>query len=318
MPSKSSANEIDFLAAQWAVRLDAESLTKDEEIALDEWLHADSRHLGAFAKARAILVSEDDELEALRAAQEGLGVSSRRTWLLRSMAAAAVLAVTGGGRLLWLAAVPGYATDIGETRVISLADGSVITLNTNSAVSVNYTRDRREVRLDRGEVLFDVAKNKRRPFIVVAGFTQVRAVGTSFVVKILPSQPVEVLVREGVVEVKRPDVPVAAPVRVVANTKVVAPVNAPIETRAVPDEEVKRALAWQIGRIAFHGETLREAATEFARYSDIQIVIDDPAVAEQTVTGMFVSNDPVGFARGVAYSLNLRAEVGDKEVRLTR
>jgi transmembrane sensor len=211
----------------------------------------------------------------------------------------------------------GYATQIGETQVVPLGDGSVITLNTNSRVTVNYTKSIREIHLLEGEALFDVAKNKRRPFVVVAGDTQVRAVGTSFTVKLLPDRPLLVLVQEGTVEVKRPAIPQAPPVRVSVNSKAVAPEDAPIETHAVEPTEISRALAWRVGRISFDNETLKDAAGEFSRYSSIEIQID-PSVADETITGLFVSNDPVGFARAAATSLNLRADIGAREVRITR
>jgi transmembrane sensor len=316
MINKTTGEDVDHQAAAWAVKLDAHSMTAEDETMLDAWLAEDLRHRGAFAKARAILVPGEEN--ALRPAETVKAGRSRRYWLYGAVAATAILTVGAGGMLWRFLSRESYSTHVGETRVIPLSDGSVVTLNTNSVISVDYTRERREVRLIQGEALFDVAKNKHRPFIVMAGLTQVRAVGTSFVVKILPDQPVQVLVREGVVEVKRPDVPVAAPVRVTADTRAVAPVDAPIEIQAVPDGEVKRALAWRVGRIAFYGESLKDAAAEFARYSDIRITIDDPEVASRTVTGLFVSNDPVGFAKGVAFSLNLHAEVGDQEIRLSR
>jgi len=62
-------------------------------------------------------------------------------------------------------------------------------------------------------------------------------------------------------------------------------------------------LAWKDGRLAFEGETLAQAASEFARYSDTRIVIDDPALAHEAITGLYQSNDPVGFARAAALAL---------------
>ena len=59
------------------------------------------------------------------------------------------------------------------------------------------------------------------------------------------------------------------------------------------------------------------AAREFGRYSDIQVRVP-PELENQTITGLFVSNDPVGFARAAAISLNLHVEVANREVRLTR
>jgi transmembrane sensor len=196
---------------------------------------------------------------------------NRRSALVGSMAAG--LAVSAGGAFwLWrLLRQESYATRIGETKEIVLSDGSLVTLNTDSRLLVHYSKTRRQIQLLQGEALFDVAKNKKRPFIVMAGDTQVRAVGTSFTVKLLPQQPVQVLVREGVVEINRPRVPQAPAVQLPANMMAVAPPEAPISTEAVPRIRVTRDLAWREGRLAFDNETLANAAREFERYSDIQI-----------------------------------------------
>ena len=124
---------------------------------------------------------------------------------------------------------------------IGFADGSIVTLNTNSRVAVRYTKALRRIALSQGEALFDVAKNRRRPFIVEAHDTQVRAVGTSFTVKLLPQQIVQVLVREGVIEIKRPDVPEAPPVRLAANNVALAPARAPISTATPSSSSTIRA-----------------------------------------------------------------------------
>ena len=66
------------------------------------------------------------------------------------------------------------------------------------------------------------------------------------------------------------------------------------------------------------GVTLAEAAAEFSRYSDVLIQIDDPEIAKGKVTGLFVSQDPVGFANAVAVSFELRTEISDKKILLMR
>ena len=114
----------------------------------------------------------------------------RRAVLAGTIAASIALVVSSGA--IWQANSyeAAYVTAIGETKVIPLPDGSSITMNTDTAAVVH-----------RGEALFDVAKNKMRPFVVTAGKAQVRAVGTSFAVTDLTTRPLEVTVREGVVEV---------------------------------------------------------------------------------------------------------------------
>jgi len=328
MTERLTSQEIDDRAAEWAARIDAGELPPDLKAALEAWLAEDPRHLGAFAKARAVSLHTEraralgPNFDPIKfGGKEEYRPNRRRLVLMGGIAAslAGLAAVTGfSTRFAGFFDEQTYSTLVGETKVVPLEDGSVVTLNTNSKVTVRYTKKRRDIVLSQGEALFDVAKNRRRPFVVAAGGTQVRAVGTSFTVALLPDQPVQVLVREGVVEIKRPNVPTAPPVRVAINTRAVAPADAPIVAKAVAVAEVNRELAWRVGRIAFEGETLREAAAEFARYSDTPIVIDDPNVANLTITGLFVSNDPVGFSKAVAVSLNLRADVGQNEIHLTR
>jgi transmembrane sensor len=209
-----------------------------------------------------------------------------------------------------------YAAGIGQVREVVLADGSVVTLNTNSKMSVKFTKERREVHLLQGEALFDVAKNKKRPFVVVAGDMQVRAVGTSFTVSMLPSHPIQVLVREGVVELNRVSKGRTVPVRVSANTQVLASRDVPIVAAEVSAAKIERDLAWQFGHLAFDNKTLQDAADEFARYSDVRIVVE-PTVANRTVTGLFIANDPIGFAKAAAAVLKLRVDVADGKIQLS-
>ncbi|MEI9994192.1 MAG: FecR domain-containing protein [Rhizomicrobium sp.] len=317
MTERPSAQNVYDQAALWAAKSDAGPLHPGEQAELDAWLSEDVRHVGAFALASAHLTPLQQHDAPSRQAERP-AFSRRRVVLGGGIAAAAAgLAVVGRSALRYFGEER-YATRVGEMRVVPLNDGSLISLNTQSEVVVRYSRNRRDIDLIQGEALFDVAKNTQRPFVVHAADTAVRAVGTSFTVRILPSQPVQILVKEGVVEVTRPDIPVAPPVRAPANTRAIAPVNAPIVAKPIETAEVERALAWRDGRIAFHGETLGVAADEFARYSDIRIRIDDPSIAEERIAGLFLAGDPIGFAHAVAVSFDLRVAVADNEVRLSR
>jgi len=299
-------------------------LPPEEEARLDAWLAEDPRRAGAFGKARAVALYSEraralgPQFDAKAFSEHA--VSPSRRHLLWGTAAAAGI----GGALLagysLSAAGEVYATRRGEMRVVPLADGSVVNLNTDSRMKVRYTATRRTIHLDRGEALFDVARDMARPFVVFAGDTEVKAVGTSFSVQRLADAPVQVLVREGVVEVDRGQ---GGFVRLNANMRAVAPLmdkaGMPlIRTAAVAPVEVERAVAWREGRIAFEGETLGQAVKDFQRYSDTRIVIDDPSIAREEVTGLFEANDPVGFAQAVATSFGWHAEVGENQVRLSR
>ena len=321
MPSTSQ--EVYDQAAHWAALHDLGTLSPLQQAEFEQWLESDKRHLGAYARAEGTLIRVErshgwirgvvSTLEPIRAPNQ-----VRRRILLTG-AVAASLATIGfvGTQFLRESAGQTFSTGKGEVREVLLADGSIIKLNTDSKVEVEYTADTRTIHLVAGEAIFDVAKNKARPFVVEANGTRVRAVGTSFTVSLLPQRPVEVLVKEGVVELVRTNGGGSAPIRVSANQRALVPAEAPITAVALPQEELAKYIAWEHGRIAFDDEALQDAANEFARYSDIGIVVD-PAVARMTITGSFVSNDPVAFARAAAATLGLQVEVNGSDVKIFR
>jgi len=322
--SEKTAHQIDAEAADWAARLDRGPLAAEQEVQFRDWLQRDVRCMGAFGRIRALALTSE-RARALGpdfdpAAFEPAAAVPRRRMLQIGGAIAACAVVSAGGAWHVLRVHGRFSTGKGETKVVALKDGSVLTLNTNSEVQVRYSDELRSVELIRGEALFDVAKNKARPFVVTAGDTNVRVVGTSFSVRRLEAAPVQVLVREGIVEVFKPNVAGARPVRITANTMAVAQMDnaAAIAAMPVPVAQLHRQMAWQKGQLAFEGETLAQAAAEFARYSDTRIIIDDPALANKEIAGLFKATDPVGFARAIAISLNARARIGEGEVRLAR
>lgn len=198
--TKETSADIDEAAASWAARADR-GLSAAETAQLDDWLAGDVRRSGAYARMTWALMST----EPGGAGVEGVRVQrvTRRRWLAGGGAIAASLAVAGV--YLGSERPVGYATRKGEKRVVSLDDGSVITLNTSTRLQVRYTKGRRQIHLTEGEALFDVAKDHRRPFVVTARNADVQAVGTSFTVSNVSNAPVEVLVREGIVDVARAD-----------------------------------------------------------------------------------------------------------------
>ncbi len=323
--SGKSAREIDAEAAAWAARIDSGPLPPEQELALETWMASDVRCMGAFGRMRALAMATEraralgPDFNPADFAPDVVPAPSRRVMLQAgaAIAATALVGVIGGWQVIRHRGL--YRTGKGEVKVIALKDGSVLTLNTASEVKVNYSDKLRSVELLQGEALFDVAKNRNRPFIVGAGDTNVRVVGTSFTVRHLETAPVQVLVREGIVEVFKPAAG-DAPVRMTVNDMAEAGSGAQdiIVARQIPAAQLNRQMAWQSGQIAFEGETLAQAASEFARYSDTRIVIADPLLAREEIAGLFKATDPVGFAQTIAISLNARADIGEGEVRLTR
>lgn len=317
-----TAKAIDEAAADWAARLDGGPLSPSDQATLDQWLAADERRVGALARALAIL-QRTDRLAALGDA----GVSRRQTRVDPSwwaslgwrpaaaiMAAAGLAAALGLGFYMRQGPEEVYASPLGKTRQVALSDGSLLLLNTDSQAKVRLGRTRRSVELVSGEAMFEVAKDARRPFIVAAGATRVRAVGTRFVVQ-RQTRQVDVTVYEGVTEiVNRP-----AGVKTLAPARTAAAVNdGGVQIKTLSDEDLEQRLSWREGMIAFDGVTLEQAARQFARYSDQKILIDDPTIAARTVTGLFLATNPEGFARAVATSMDLKTTQTAQGVRLHR
>jgi len=310
---RSVANPIDARAVEWLVQIDKGELPASSRAELDAWLEADSRHRGAFLRAQAawktldrlhILPNEDMD------ARWWQGLLSRRGMLAGGGAAIAV-AATGFG-IVW-SGRDQIQTPIGEIRRVPLDDGSIAAVNTNSELNVDFKPNLREITLYRGEVWFDVAKDRRRPFVVAAGDVRVRAVGTAFSVRRRDSGA-DVLVTEGVVETwtvgaeerKR---------RIGAGAKMfVSDLAGPSEL-IVGHSEIDRTLAWRNGEIALNGETLSDAATEFNRYNTRRVTID-PSFVDKRLVGWFHTNDPETFARAAAATLGATVVASADEIHI--
>ena len=311
-------NQIDTQAAQWVAREDRGPLTPHESAQRQAWLAADRRHWGAYARAQAVFAHSGRAraLSGRPLVGPARAPRRRRVWAWAGAAAAAVVVAVVG--LSWSPAPQNhYATSKGQILRVPLSDGSAITLDSDSAVRVDYSDDLRAIELLRGEALFDVAKNAQRPFVVNAEMTRVTAVGTSFAVSLSERRTngVEVLVREGIVDVADVQGKVA-PTRLQANARALASRAHGIRIESVPADDLQQQLAWRQGMLSFNGDTLSTAVAQFRRYSDLQIVIDDPAVGSRRIVGLYSASDPLGFANSVATSLGLVVEQRGLSVHL--
>lgn len=284
-------------AADWVARMDGDGWTAADEAALEDWLGGGPQRRGAYLAAQAAWLSLAPADEPT--ARSVPPVVSRRA----IMAGGGVLAASIAGGLTWLMQGTTYRTGIGEIRHVPLADGSIATINTASDIEVRIAGGRREVDLRAGEAWFQVAKDPSRPFVVQAGPINVEAIGTAFSVR-RQSAGTDVLVNEGVVEAWSSDVDHPR-VRLVAGQRAVLTGTAVVRVETTDLSSVDRALAWRAGTIDLSGDTLGEAVAEFNRYNLRQIRLSDPALAGETIDGIFRTDDPAGFATAVQASLGV-------------
>lgn len=304
-------------AADWAALMHDPDAVVDQA-AFERWRAADPRHAEIYAR-----VERGWEQSALLA-QTRFGRARRlptpRQRLFTpparyALAAAAVLIVAVAGLtlspgFLQRFAQPGateFASRVGEIRTLTLADGSTVTLDTDSALRVAFTPDERRLVLSRGRARFEVAHDPDRPFVVTAGGGSIRALGTVFDVGIADGR-VRVTLLRGTVEVRNTDAgsnggPTRAVERLQPNEKISFVASAPLPP---PQPIAQSDKQWTSGMLAFDETRLAEAVAEANRYSTTRIIITDPAVGDLRITGAYRAGDIRGFAQSVADSLSLR------------
>jgi transmembrane sensor len=321
--------DIAHQAAEWFALRDA-GFTADQRQEFERWLGAGERHALVFAEFEETW-SRLGGLRAVALETPVLATQHRRRgnlrWVSGALAAAAAVVACITWWRLPAPATPQFSivasTEVGMMRRISLPDGSVVRLNTDSAVAVQFTATERNVRLERGEAHFQVAKNPAWPFVVGAGPVAVRAVGTAFDVRMRP-EAVEVLVTEGRVRVddEAKGISLLAPPSagdpplLVAGQRAFIAVGTAAVTATVTSAEIGQALAWQEWRLEFVATPLADIVAEFNRYNRHKLVITDPRLASRRFGGTFSAGDHAELVRLLEEDFGVIAERGEGETRL--
>lgn len=315
-------------AAAWALlRASAEpKALADAEF--DRWISTSKHHADSFADAEHVLSLLDqnagtDQIMAMR--QRALESAELTvSWSTMIKVAAALIATVGLStfaiNIPWkgdpvsdeIAKLPlkpqAYTTAIGERATISLPDGSVATLDTNSSMIVNYDRFERGVKLDRGQAVFEVAKHQRLPFQVYALGQRITAVGTKFNVRIDQST-VKVAMLEGKVLVqpqvaRRSAAPAPALSMVAGEVLSVAP-GQPIRIIA---RDTNSDASWKDGTVVFRDTSLPDAVAEINRYTTNPIQLKQISGETFRVSGVFQTRDPQHFAKVMTKLFPVRFE----------
>jgi transmembrane sensor len=222
-----------------------------------------------------------------------------------------------------------YGTGVGEQQRVMLGDGTRMTLNTDTHLSVDLGSSQRTVDMRDGEALFEVAKDPRRPFVVRAAGTSVVAHGTAFSVRLTPQgaaggPALTVTLLEGHVSVERAAGEAASALAPSAPRQMQpgerlrltrSPDGAPATQADRPNLE--SAVAWQHSEAAFDDVSLADAVAEMNRYNRTPIVLLQPQrLGELRVSVLYRTGDSAGFARAVAdlHGLSLQERQGRLEL----
>ena len=310
-------------AARWVARMDADAWSEADAAELERWLAEDPRRNGLLLRTQALWqapqIGAQLDVGTPGAQEEGVHAGRPSPWRRRGVLGGLVAASAAGivGALLFPGRGVAYVTKVGEIRRVPLVDGSVMTINSGSALQVRMATQAREVELAEGEAWFEVAKDATRPFVVASGKVRAQAIGTAFSVR-RRDNGVEVLVTEGVVETWSEE-DQGQRVRLSAGQSARINDRAIVHYETTKASAVDRALAWRSGMIDLNGTTLADAADEFNRYNERQIVIADPDAAGERFDGLFRINDPEGFAGAVRDALDLSVNTDDPRfIRIQR
>ena len=296
-PTPSDTDRLLEEACAWLTRRNSGEMGTSDRKALAEWRASSFAHEQAWRRAERLWQG----LEPLRGrrglpgsqplSQEhrpslqipAISRSQRRRRLLPALAVACtvLLAVTLCTRyppIYWQA---DYLTEKGERLSKTLADGSKVTLNTASAVKIEFDGETRRIRLLAGEAFFEVAKDAVHPFVVSAEEGEVRAVGTAFSVQRRDGL-LQVELVEGVVDV--------ADRRHRQKALMQAGQVARIDAEAIriqPPPRTDSLAVWREGYLQFDGLPLREAVEQINRYRPGRVVLLNNRLAVYRVSGLF-------------------------------
>lgn len=328
-------------ASVWIARLHGPGRSPKMERDCLAWQARSAAHRLAFEKCTEVWEAVPGvrlaDAYASAAQRSDSEASVSRANSSRLLSALAGLLVLGSG-VGYMAMNRGeaHATKVGEQQVVLLDDGTRVTLNTDTMVHVEMGSTERSVKVDRGEALFEVAKDAARPFVVRAAGSEVVAVGTQFAVRLSDggeqsSASLAVTLIEGQVTLRAQDglfsdgVAPANPLTLKPGERVSLTSGdgqakeAAHERRDRPN--IEKLVAWKRNEAVFEDVSLPDAVAEMNRYSRTRIVLQgQAALAQLRVSGLFRTSDSAGFAHAVAslHGLKVHEHPGRLELALTQ
>lgn len=307
-------------SAAWVARLHGPGRTRHMELQCLEWQARSAAHRHAFERCTEVwmgvpaaarlagYVPRQPRARGLVGTEGG----ARRKALAAAACSVLVAGVVVGTLVVWPERSE-YRTAVGEARTVVLSDGTRMFVNTDTRLEVGFRREQRRVRVLSGEVAFDVAKDASRPFVVRVAGSEMRALGTSFAVRLVPAGPgagrlLSVTRLEGSVLLRpadgadEPSPATSQAIMMRPSDRVQvkeAPAGATVTAQRLDPAQLDQLTAWKRNEVVFDRTTLRDAVAEMNRYSRTPIKLATAAIADRLVSGVCRTGDNRGFARSV-------------------
>lgn len=311
------AEAIGDQAAEWLLKQDSAQWAATDQSELDAWLAHSAHHLAAYWRLRAGW-TRAERLAALKTAHmrpEEPSKTNGPRLFVRFAAVAIVMAVVG---LMfandWLSQERVVATAIGQRAKFTLADGTHIELNTDSAIVAKITPWHRTVELQRGEAFFDVRHDAARPFVVLAAGHRIVDLGTQFSVR-ESQNALKVTLVAGRARLETANAALQHHATDLVPGDIAIVTENALSVVKMPSHTLTERLAWRGGKLVFDHATLGEAAAEFNRYNNIKIVVA-PDAAHLKINGTFDAGSVGPFTRTAQFAFGLEIEKRGKEIVL--
>ena len=301
------------MALDWLVRLQRSSVSPEDWLAFDRWLSASEHHMRAYDAVLLLdlqlagLEPKIDQMPdlPLRPRMGSVAPKALR-WPLIGATVASLLI---GAGLIWQSQVrtapaAAYSTAIGTRRTVMLSDGSRIDLNTASQLTVDFDRSRRQVRMKDAEAYFDVTKDPRRPFVIEAGQSQIRVVGTAFDVKNRDGQLV-VSVERGIVDVQPTPFADAKHYRLRPGQALAY--NPSTGLIKVSFTENGEASGWRTGRLIYRDQPLFVVVADLNRQFKRPIRLGDTQTGRVRLSGVLMIDTQAAMLKRLSALLPIKA-----------
>lgn len=314
--SDTSYRQIRATATEWFTRLQEDDASEHEFQQWQQWLKASPDHQRAFhdvenawhliEKVRPVPWVSVKEAERDRAGRVP-------RWAIAATVLILVCATAFSWRHLSQSRAHSYVTTTAEQRSMLLSDGSRITLGARSRVTPRLAAQERRIVLEFGEVFFEVAPDPHRPFTVVAGGHDIRALGTAFNVRVSDGE-ILVSVAEGRIAVSSAK---GRQMELAAGEQVVLAQSGVVErTKETPAQ----IATWRQGRFEYRREELKQVIADLNRYTDQPIVIEDDVAGALHYTGTVLPDHLNEWLAGISGVLpvQVREEAGERRISIAR
>ncbi|MEM8546625.1 MAG: FecR domain-containing protein [Pseudomonadota bacterium] len=339
--------DLSYLAHEWRDRMQSDSVTSADREALQRWLDEDLSHEEAYDRAVTYWAALDHlRMEDIDAELRPPGLAHQAGGLLtgvlgwirqpfaRAMAAASFIALLAISVWTFMVSeettaptvaetVAEFSTTVGQTRSVTLADGSTAMLGPKTHITVRFSENARSIAFGNGAALFNVTSDPSRPFQVTAGALAATALGTQFDVR-AAGGTYRVAVAEGRVEVSYPSSANGASIggqqieRLGAGQEVTATVQAGLS--APRQVALKDIASWTDNRLVYFSASLSEVIADVNRYSSVpvKLAFEDVELAKQRVTGSFDAGEIDRMLRLITLAFPVEIDRNDKSVILIR